>query len=234
MVNPYRMVERWPTFGSVVSGAAIGIIPDGKGGTWLHHRSEPPIMHFDAAGNILKRFGDGMFVQAHGFCQDRDGNFWAGDSGPFADNPEHGRPRFPDVQVQSRRKGPADARQGRRLEGRSRHVHRSDGVRHCAQWRHRHGGRALAAADRRRSRTAIVLSGITKDGKFVSEFGKLGSKPGEFMGPHALAFDSAGPALRRRSIEQPRADLRPGHEVRGRVAPLRPPERRRHPARTTR
>ena len=31
--------------------------------------------------------GNGMFVQAHGFCQDRDGNFWAGDSGPFADNP---------------------------------------------------------------------------------------------------------------------------------------------------
>ncbi len=28
-----------------------------------------------------------MFVQAHGFCQDRDGNFSAGDSGPFADNP---------------------------------------------------------------------------------------------------------------------------------------------------
>ena len=26
-------------------------------------------------------------MQAHGFCQDRDGNFWAGDSGPFADNP---------------------------------------------------------------------------------------------------------------------------------------------------
>ena len=33
---------------------------------------------------------------------------------------------------------------------------------------------------------------ITKDGKFVSEFGKLGTGPGEFMGPHALAFDSQG------------------------------------------
>ena len=33
---------------------------------------------------------------------------------------------------------------------------------------------------------------ITKEGKFVSEFGKLGSGPGEFMGPHALAFDSQG------------------------------------------
>ena len=85
MVNPYRMIEKWPNFGEIRSGAAIGIIPDGKGGTWLHHRSEPPILHIDASGAIDKRFGDKMFVQAHGFCQDTDGNFWAGDSGPFGD-----------------------------------------------------------------------------------------------------------------------------------------------------
>ena len=85
MVNPYRMVENWPRFGEIRSGAAIGIIPDGTGGTWLHHRSEPPILHIDASGAILKSFGDKMFVQAHGFCQDSDGNFWAGDSGPFGD-----------------------------------------------------------------------------------------------------------------------------------------------------
>ena len=61
--------------------------PDGKGGTWRHHRSEPPILHIDASGNITRRFGEKVFVQAHGFCQDRVGNFWAGDSGPFQDNP---------------------------------------------------------------------------------------------------------------------------------------------------
>src|SRR5216683_3394564 len=87
MANPYQMLENWPHLGDIKPGAAIGIIPDGRGGTWLHHRSEPPILHFDAAGNILKSFGNGMFVQAHGFCQDRDGNFWAGDSGPFTDTP---------------------------------------------------------------------------------------------------------------------------------------------------
>jgi len=32
----------------------------------------------------------------------------------------------------------------------------------------------------------------TKDGKFVKAFGKRGSQPGEFMGPHGLAFDSQG------------------------------------------
>ena len=83
MASPYRMTRDWPQLGDIKPGAAIGIIPDGKGGTWLHHRSEPPILHIDADGDIVKSFGDGMFVQAHGFCQDRDGNFWAGDSGPF-------------------------------------------------------------------------------------------------------------------------------------------------------
>ena len=46
----------------------------------------------DASGNILKSFGDGMFAQAHGFCRDRDGNFWAGDSGPFTDTPASAGP----------------------------------------------------------------------------------------------------------------------------------------------
>ena len=27
-----------------------------------------------------------MFVSAHGLCRDREGNFWAGDSGPFGDS----------------------------------------------------------------------------------------------------------------------------------------------------
>src|SRR5690348_8949753 len=57
MVNPYGMLENWPHLGDIKPGAAIGIVPDGRGGTWLHHRSEPPIIHFDSGGNILTSFG---------------------------------------------------------------------------------------------------------------------------------------------------------------------------------
>ena len=88
MNNPYRMIEGWGELPEgTLWGAAIGIIPDGTGGTWVHHRSDPPILKFDATGKVVKSFGDGMFVQAHGFCMDRDGNLWAGDSGPFGDDP---------------------------------------------------------------------------------------------------------------------------------------------------
>jgi sugar lactone lactonase YvrE len=33
---------------------------------------------------------------------------------------------------------------------------------------------------------------FSKDGKFIKAWGKLGSGPGEFKNPHALAFDSRG------------------------------------------
>jgi hypothetical protein len=89
MHNPYVMTENWPTLGPNMQwGAAIGLIPDGKGGVWMHFRSEPAINHFDASGKLLHSFGEGVFVQAHGFCRDSDGNFWAGDSGPFRDDPK--------------------------------------------------------------------------------------------------------------------------------------------------
>src|SRR5437868_10247777 len=89
MNNPYRMLENWPHLGDIKPGAAIGIVPDGKGGVWLQHRSVPGILHFDAAGNIVKRF-DVTFSSSHGLCLDTDGNFWAMDSGPFGDAPDAG------------------------------------------------------------------------------------------------------------------------------------------------
>ena len=88
MANPYRLIEDWPTIPADQEwGAAIGLIPDDTGGLWMLFRSDPPIVYVNAEGRFTKRFGQGMIVQAHGFCMDRDGNLWAGDSGPFTDDP---------------------------------------------------------------------------------------------------------------------------------------------------
>src|SRR6185503_14245325 len=59
MNNPYRMVENWPSLGqpgAPKGGAAIGIVPDGKGGVWLNQRADPPLVHLDASGKALKTF----------------------------------------------------------------------------------------------------------------------------------------------------------------------------------
>ena len=88
MDNPYELIENWPTLlPGQEWGAAIGLIPDDTGGLWMMFRSEPPINYINADGEITRSFGDGMIVQAHGFCMDDDGNLWAGDSGPFGDDP---------------------------------------------------------------------------------------------------------------------------------------------------
>ncbi len=95
MANPYKMLPAWPHLGDIKPGAAIGIVPDGKGGVWLQHRSVPAIVHINAEGDVVKRFNgrDGKpleFASSHGLCQDRDGNFWALDSGTFNDSPSTG------------------------------------------------------------------------------------------------------------------------------------------------
>jgi len=192
MNNPYQMLERWPQLGPNMKwGAAIGIIPDGKGGTWMHFRSEPPIIHFDASGKIVKSFGEGMFVQAHGFCQDRDGNFWAGDSGPFGDNPAAAGKGFvmhkfnADGKLLLTLGKPGVSKAGPdTLIGPTACAIAPNGDIIIADGHWPRPSTAQQDGDR------IVR--YTKDGKFVGTYGKFGKAPGEFMGPHALAIDSQG------------------------------------------
>jgi hypothetical protein len=191
MANPYRMVEKWPTFGDIRSGAAIGIIPDGKGGTWIHHRSEPPIIHFDASGKNVKSFGEKMFVQAHGFCEDRDGNFWAGDSGPFADSPATAGRGFQMFKFSPDGKLLLTLGQaGVSKAGEDTFI----GPTACAIAPN--GDIVIADGHWPRPTTAQQdgdrIVRYTKDGTFVGAYGKLGTGQLEFMGPHALAFDSQG------------------------------------------
>src|SRR5690242_6192352 len=74
MNDPYRLVAGWPSMPpNITWGQAIGLVPDGTGGLWLQQRSEPPVLHFNAAGHVVASFGQGTFVQAHGLCRDRSG-----------------------------------------------------------------------------------------------------------------------------------------------------------------
>jgi hypothetical protein len=191
MNNPYRMLPKWPDMGGIKPGAAIGIVPDGKGGTWLQHRSVPGIVHFDRSGKIDKRFEGVSFSQAHGMCQDRDGNFWAVDSGPFGD--------APDVGVKGNQvfkyspEGKLLLTLGKAGVGRAG----QDTFLQPSACRETPDGNILIADGHWPRPTKIQQDGdrlvwITRDGKFIKEFGRHGRRPGEFMGPHGLAFDSQG------------------------------------------
>lgn len=190
MVNPYRMLPMWPHLGDIKPGAAIGIIPDGKGGVWLQHRSDPGILHLDAKGDIVTRF-DVRFSQAHGMCQDRDGNFWAVDSGPFGDGPDVGV-RGNQVFKYSPQ-GKLLLTLGKAGLGKAG----TDTFIQPAACKETPDGDIVIADGHWPRPTTIQQDGdrlvfFTRDGKFVKEFGKHGRRPGEFMGPHGLAFDSQG------------------------------------------
>ncbi len=160
MNNPYRMLENWPRLGDIKPGAAIGIVPDGMGGVWLQHRSVPAIVHIDSSGNVVKRF-EVTFSSSHGFCRDRDGNFWAVDSGPFNDGP--------DAAVKGNQVfkfGPEGrllltlGKAGRITSG-PRHLHSADRLPGNARRRHPDRRRPLAASNERaagRRPACVVLA----------------------------------------------------------------------------
>ncbi len=191
MANPYRMLASWPNLGGIKPGAAIGIVPDGKGGVLLQHRSDPGIVRFDAAGTITQRFEGVTFSQAHGMCRDRDGNFWAADSGPFGDGPDVGKrgnqvfKYSPEGKLLLTLGQAGVAKAG------------TDTFLQPSACRETPDGNILIADGHWPRPTAMQQDGdrlvwYSRDGKFLKEFGRHGRGPGEFMGPHGLAFDSQG------------------------------------------
>ncbi len=192
MVNPYQMVENWPTLPDGMQwGAAIGMIPDETGGTWMMFRSEPPLNYIDADGQFTKSFGDGVIDTAHGFCMDGDGNLWAGDSGPFRATPESAGRGFqlhkfsPDGELLL-----SLGQAGVSAAGEDTFI----GPTSCALAPNGN----IIVADGHWPRPASAqqdgdrLVEITTDGEFVRSVGSFGSRPGQFMGPHDLAYDSQG------------------------------------------
>ncbi|MGE0448016.1 MAG: peptidyl-alpha-hydroxyglycine alpha-amidating lyase family protein [Vicinamibacterales bacterium] len=178
-----------------VSGA-VEIGPDGN--IWTYDRCGAntcvgsdldPILEFDRrTGRLLASFGKGLFALPHGLHVDRDGNVWVTDAGASPDGTVgHQVIKFdPTGRVLMRigtagRKGsdpgllnePCDV-----VTTRAGDVFVADG----------HSGQAAAPPP---GTTGRVIK-FTKDGKYVKEWGRLGTGRGEFRTPHALALDSRG------------------------------------------
>jgi sugar lactone lactonase YvrE len=202
MADPYDITPMWPHLGDIKAGGAIGSAPDGKGGTWPQHRALPALLHIDASRNVTKRIDMKLSV-AHGLCLDSDGNLWVGDSGPFWDG------ALPDI------KGIAvygfDASvKGFQVykfspEGELLLTLGKPGVSKAgpdtflgpAAIRETPDGDILIADGHWPRPTTSQQDGdrlvwYSRDGKFLKEFGRHGRGPGEFIGPHGLAFDSQG------------------------------------------
>lgn len=188
--NPYRTIEGWAklppgrTWGST---SAVEIDRDGKS-IWVAERcgantcagsNLPPILKFDSSGNLVKSFGEGMFIFPHGIFIDKDGNVWITDG---QGNDGKGQQVFkfsPDgkVLLTLGQKGAAG-------DGPDAFNQPSDVVVAL------NGDIFVADGHGGNSNARIVK--FDKNGKFLKSWGRKGSAHGEFNVPHALAFDSRG------------------------------------------
>jgi streptogramin lyase len=198
--NPYKTVPNFfqlpegRTWGSIstvepdIDGRSIWIV-DRCGANSCIGSKLPVVMKFDASGKLVRIFGVGLFVFPHGIHIDQQGNVWVVDGLPpgggrgAAPQPAAGGHHIvkfsPEGKILLRLGTPgvtgADATHFNQpsdvITAPNGDIFVADG----------HGGNSNAR---------IVK--YDRTGKFIKEWGTLGTGKGQLDTPHALAMDSKG------------------------------------------
>jgi len=178
--NPYRIAEGWPQLpAGIMWGAVISADADAQGNIWVFHRSDPTILQFAPSGKLLKSYGKGMFVQPHGMTIDREGNIWLTDAQAKDGKGMQVFKFSPDGKVLM-----TLGKAGVAAEGPDTFNGPTDVV--VAP----NGDIFVSDGHVANSNGRIVK--FSKDGKFITAWGKRGSGPGEMDTPHSIAMDSRG------------------------------------------
>lgn len=220
--NPYRTIEGYfklPEGRTWGSTSAVDIDRDGRS-IWVAERCAAnscwdaakgemspldTVFHFNASGTLIKSFGKGLMVFPHGIHVDRDGNVWVTDGqdnlprrrpGAPADAPLPAPPakvvghqvfKFsPDGTLLMTLGKPGGNQPGQPPDPAS-FYQPNDVITYP------NGDILVAEGHGNAPPSTARLVRFDKNGRFLREFGRMGSGPeGEFMQPHGLAFDSRG------------------------------------------
>jgi hypothetical protein len=188
--NPYSTVQGWfqlPEGRTMGSTSAVEV--DSKGHIWVAERcgantcagsSLAPVLEFEPSGRLLRSWGAGMFIFPHGITIDKEGNIWITD-GQGKDGKGHQVFKFsPEGKVLL-----ALGKAGVPGDGPDTFNQPNDVAIAPNGDIFVSDGHTLGMGNAR-----VVK--FSPDGKFLKQWGKHGSGPGEFEVPHTLAFDSRG------------------------------------------
>ena len=190
--NPYRTVEGvWaplPDGREWGSTSLVEVSPDGETiwavdrcgeNTCVGHDDLDVVFQFDKDGNMLKRWGAGMFVWPHGIDVDDDGNVWVADARGEG-NRGHQVIKFSSDGDVLMRLGTAG------VAGRTQSTFDQPNDVLVAP----NGDIFVGDGHPADGNNRIVK--FSSDGTYLMEWGETGSAPGQFRTPHALAMDSQG------------------------------------------
>jgi len=188
--NPYTTVTdffKLPAGRTMGSSSAVEV--DSKGHIWIAERcgantcagsTVDPILEFDQSGKLLRSFGAGMFIFPHGFAIDKQDNIWVTD-GQGRDKLGHVAIKFsPDGKVLMTLGKPGVAGDTSDTFNQPNDVAIAP-----------NGDIFVSDGHDEVTGNARVLK-FDRNGKFIKWWGGHGSGPGQFEGPHSLAFDSKG------------------------------------------
>jgi DNA-binding beta-propeller fold protein YncE len=188
--NPYQLDATWPTMPAGRSlGPVSAVTVDRAGAIWVADRcganscatsSLSPVFKFDPSGKLLANFGAGLFAQPHGITVDRDGNVWVADDQSESGKGQQVLKLSQDGAVLMRlgMPGIATAELG--------------GFNQPTSIAIAPNGDIFVAEGHAPSNGNSRIMKFASDGRFLATWGSKGSVPGQFMGPHGLAFDSKG------------------------------------------
>ena len=217
--NPYETIEGYfklPEGRTWGSTSAVDVAPDGKT-IWVAERcganrcvdqkGEPSpldvVLKFDPSGKLLASFGKGMFVFPHGIHVDRDGNVWVTDGsdnlprrapGAPADAPTPAAPskvighqvyKFSPEGKLLLTLGKAGGNQPGQPQDPASFNAPNDVLTLP-------NGDILVSEGHSDGAPSHRIIRFDRTGKYLGEFGKKGSGPGEFLQPHALALAPDG------------------------------------------
>ena len=188
--QPYRTERTWgelpPSLKEWPAVTAVEPSPDGSiyvvercNLNSCEGRSEPPILKYDKNGKLLATFGANMFLFPHGAVVDSKGNLWVADS---AGIPGKGQQVFefsPEGKVLMTLGKAGVAGGGPDTFNLPNDIAIAP-----------NGDIYVADGHRDTGNNRIVV--FSPDGKYLRNFGKLGTEPGDIHEPHSIAFDSQG------------------------------------------